>query len=282
MEETVQCTGNTKGGKPCKRMVVIQKECKGNEPLCWEHQDLLLHKLAEERKKQRIPKPPKVFSIEINKKEERLKELSKDEENVHTPEINDILQKSIENLKIWALQKNIKIEKNLSETIESFLLSNQGRIWRGNDKVNGAIVHLRECYQFNDPLKLLGVSYPELSSWVWHRIMMTEDYDKKQFLLERFFEEIFEGTKLCLNGNMARLINVFACIDDEINPQDGSKIYTPEILHTSIYNIIQEQELELDDMIHKIRGVLFEAKVNVDDWGDWLDAAIEEKLNSFL
>lgn len=53
-------------------------------------------------------------------------------------------------------------------------------------------MHLRECYQFNDPLKLLGVSYPELSSWVWNRIMMTEDLDKKEFLLERFFEEIFE------------------------------------------------------------------------------------------
>lgn len=279
MEESIQCTGKTKNGLPCKRMIVREKECKNTDALCWEHQDLMLHKLAEAKK---LARPPKVFQIEINKKEERLKELSKDEENVHTPEINDILQISIENLKNWAKKKNIRVEKNLSDTIETFLLSNEGRCWRGNEKVNGALFHLRECYQFNDPLKLLDVTYPEVSSWVWNRIILTEDYDKRQFLLERFFEEIFEGTKLCLNGNMARLMNVFACVDDEINPQDGSKIYTPEILHTSIYNIIQEKDLELDTMILKIRTVLYEAKVPVDDWGDWLDAAIEEKLNSFL
>lgn len=276
--ESALCTGSTKG-KPCSRVIVLNGIQNKEEALCWEHMDLLLHTLASERKKER---PPKVFHIEIKKKEERLKEFSKDEENVHTPEVNDILQKSIGNLSKWAKAKKIPTEKNLGETIENFLLSNEGRVWRGNTTVNGALFHLRECYQFDDPMELLGVSYPQLSSWVWHRIVLTKEEEKKNFLLERFFEEIFEGTKLCLNGNMARLMNVFACIDDEINPQDGSKIYTPEILQNSIYTLIQDDSLQIDEMVDKIRTILFEAKVPLDTWGDWIDAAIEEKLNSYL
>jgi hypothetical protein len=268
---TKLCEGKTKG-KPCIRTIKIRK---GEIELCWEHKDIINTYFKEKTKR-----PPKIFTVEVIKKEERLKELSKDEENVHTPEVNDILQKSIENIKAWAENYEIKTEESLYDTIQTFLLSNDGRSWRGNDTVNGALMHLRECYQFDDPMEILGVTYPQLSSWVWARIIKTTDENKKQFLLQRFFEEIFEGTKLCLNGNMARLMNVFACIDDEINPQDGSNYYTPEILQQSIYNLIYTPNIELDELVHKIRSVLFEAKVPVDLWGDWIDAAIDEKLNS--
>ena len=98
-------------------------------------------------------------------------------------------------------------------------------------------------------------------------------------LLERFFEEVFESTKLCLNGNMARLMNVFACVDEDIHPQDGSKVYTPEILQTSIFQIIHNLEWDIDEMVHKIRTVLFEAQLPLESWGDWIDAAIDERLN---
>lgn len=269
--KSVQCTGKTQS-KRCTRMIYIENLT--NEPLCWEHQDILLHKIAESSS------APKTFEYQVNKKKiERLQELSQDEENVHTPEVNALLQKSIENLKAWAIQKKIKTEKNLSETIETYLLSNEGRGWRGNSLVQGALLHLRECYSLDDDMILLQVSYPELSSWVWNRIVLTEDIDKKNFLLQRFFEEVFEGTKLCLNGNMARLINVFACIDNEIHPQDGSKVYTPEILQTSIYRIIHNFVYDIEEMVHEIRQILYEAKIPLDSWGDWIDAAIEEKLN---
>ena len=267
-----KCTG-TKDGKQCARSVVVDSSMNEDAVLCWEHQDLLLHKLAEKR-------PAKTFFVQVKKKTSKtLSDLAKDEENVHTPEINSLLIKSIENLKLWATEKKIKVQYNLCDTIETYLLSNQGREWRGHSNVQGALNHLRECYSIKDDLALLGVTYPQLSSWVWGRIMSTLDEDKQRLLLERFFEEVFESTKLCLNGNMARLINVFACIDDEINPQDGSKVYTPEILQTSIYNIIQNVKYEIDEMIHEIRTILYDAKVPLDSWGDWIDEAINERLN---
>jgi hypothetical protein len=268
---SLKCSG-IKNFKRCTRIVLVEKNTREEDVLCWEHQDQMLHKMAEKR-------PAKIFHVHVEKKKkERLTELAQDEENVHTPEVNNVLIKSIQNLKKWALEKKIKLEINLSETIETFLLSNFGRAFRSNENARGAILHLRECYHLQDDMVLLGVTYPQLSSWVWHRIMMTQDDEKKSLLLQRFFEEVFESTKLCLNGNMARLVNVFACIDDEINPQDGSKVYTPEILQTSIYNIIHKN-LELDQMIHEIRTILFEASVPLDHWGDWIDAAIDEKLN---
>ena len=273
-KKSVQCHGKT-NQKRCTRSVLIDHYESEMEVLCWEHQDLLLHKIAESK----ISKP-KTFEMQVQKKKvERLQELSLDEENVHTPEVNSLLQKSIENLKRWAQAHKIKTEKSLSETIETYLLSNEGRVWRGHSKVFGALLHLRECYFLEDDMVLLKVTYPQLSSWVWNRIIQTKDYDKKMLLLERFFEEVFESTKLCLNGNMARLMNVFACVDEEIHPQDGSKVYTPEILQTSIYQIIHNLEWDIDEMVHKIRTVLFEAQLPLESWGDWIDAAIDERLN---
>lgn len=267
-----KCTGS-KDGKQCTRSVVVDSSMNEDSVLCWEHQDLLLHKLAEKR-------PAKTFFVQVKKKTSKtLSDLAKDEENVHTPEINSLLIKSIENLKNWANEKKIKVQYNLTDTIQTYLLSNQGREWRGHPNVQGALNHLRECYNIKDDMALLGVTYPQLSSWVWSRITSTEDEDKKRLLLERFFEEVFESTKLCLNGNMARLINVFACIDDEINPQDGSKVYTPEILQGSIYNVIQNVNFEIDEMIHEIRTILYDAKVPLDLWADWIDEAISERLN---
>lgn len=275
---SVQCNGKT-NQRRCTRSVLMDSELYTSqhspEVLCWEHQDLLLHKIAESSSSKASS-----FDIQVQKKKvERLQELSLDEENVHTPEVNSLLQKSIENLRRWAHSHKIKIEKNMSETIETYLLSNEGRVWRGHSKVWGALQHLRECYFLEDDMVLLNTTYPQVCSWVWNRIIQTQDYDKKMLLLERFFEEVFESTKLCLNGNMARLMNVFACVDEDIHPQDGSKVYTPEILQTSIFQIIHNLEWDIDEMVHKIRTVLFEAQLPLESWGDWIDAAIDERLN---
>ena len=115
---SLKCSG-VKNAKRCTREVLVPKGTKPENVLCWEHQDALLHKMAEKR-------PAKIFQIQVEKKKvERLRELSRDEENVHTPEINNLLIKSIHNLKKWANENKIKIEVNLADTIETFLLNNE-------------------------------------------------------------------------------------------------------------------------------------------------------------
>ena len=178
-----RCTGRTKFGVQCSRYVTSNT--------CWEHGALT-----------------EVAPIVTGYNEligETLATFVKDKENVHTKPVQSITQTVIEKLLNWG--KDIETEPNLPSLV---LL----RIpIEPSETELRAYNHLLECYDISDDFVMFGTTYPRICTLVWHRV---KDND---VLMARFFEEVSESVGLCLNGNMARLVNVFAGIDDELSPQ---------------------------------------------------------------
>ena len=214
-----RCYGETKFFRQCPRYVaaITLEPC-----FCYEHVDQRSVRLEEIRNQKNDgqdeiswaplgffetnrPKKTKIKHIS----DERLRELTSDDQNVHTAEVQQGVGAAIKRLRAWARTMNIKTERDLSSVVETSC---------ANDHLGlRAVEHLRHCYQWNDETLMFGVTYPQLASWVWARIHL--DCENKELLIQRFFEEVTESSGQCLNGNMARLMNVFAALDLEMSPQ---------------------------------------------------------------
>jgi hypothetical protein len=230
------------------------------------------------------------------RQERNLKDLSDDDENIHTIEIQRPLMQAISSLRIWAQSLNITTEVNLGKSVEAFLKLNYlqkqqeqdlqvqkqqtklpkeiepkktnslnpinntkftqtivNEFWTGSIKTisstnvtstnvitpslksettlnpksieftkieKDCIDHLNRVYSVDDTETVLGITFPVLSSWVWNRVIKTEDKARKDELVKRFIEEMAESKGLCLQGNLTRLMNVFSGLDAEMSIQE--------------------------------------------------------------
>jgi hypothetical protein len=181
-----RCSGRTKFNSQCTRYVL--------EDLCWEH-------AVESPKTEQTRGYDELIG-------ETLNTLTKDKENVHTKPVQRGVQKAIQAILEWG--NDIEPFPNLPE-----LVSNKLPAEPSTTQIK-AYNHLLDCYDITDTVTLFDTTYPKLCSLVWHRIQGNPD------LIERFYEEVSESEGLCLNGNMSRLMNVFAGIDHDFSPQDVS------------------------------------------------------------
>ena len=117
---------------------------------------------------------------------------------------------------------------------------------------------------------MFGVTYPQLASWVWARV--TRENENRELLMERFFEEVEESSGQCLNGNMARLMNVFSAIDIEMSPQQIG--LTREQVQNLIFNCVNKYE-NIEDAIKETKSILFQGNIPSSEWKSWIDAVEE-------
>lgn len=263
-----RCNGETKFFTQCHRLVI------GESPaFCWEHapqSTVRLREAAAGAGDVWMPMgafDPGVHAVPAPNAPGRLRKLVDDEQNVHTPEVQSTVAKSIKTLHAWASENKIRTERDIVAVIL--------RVHKETPNVKLALDHLRSCYDYNDDTLMFGVTYPMLVSWVWHRI--SRDTIHRELLTERFFDEVRESAGQCLNGNMSRLMNVFAAIDEELSPQDSSEIISRDALPLLVAKAVDDPTKATSELVNEVQSLLLQANVPAEEWGVWIDAVLEAR-----
>lgn len=268
--KSIRCYGETKFFRQCPRYVTSDSVTLS---FCWEHDDQRQARLADliisEEWKPLGFHLTNNLEVDVKKKQiesskQRLKELSEDDQNVHTAEVQQGVGAAIRKLRAWAAKENVRTERNLPALIESL-----SSIGNDNEIVTQALDHLRHCYQWNDNTMMFGVTYPQLASWVWARINFHEN---RELLVERFFDEVSESAGQCLNGNMARLMNVFSALDLEMSPQEI--FLSRDQLQSLAAKAVAESD-SVQSALNKVGELLDKANVATEERKGWLQSVKE-------
>ena len=265
-----RCVGETKFFTQCPRLVV------GESPaFCWEHAPQATVRIREAAAgaTNEVWMPmgafdPGVHTLPAPSAPGRLRKLVDDEQNVHTPEVQSSVARAVKTLHAWAAARKIKTERDIVSVIKK--TANES-----NSTTKQALDHLRSCYDYNDDTLMFGVTYPMLVTWVWHRIM--NDEKNRELLLDRFFEEVRDSAGQCLNGNMSRLMNVFAAIDEELSPQDSTQILSRDALPLLVAKAVDDPSKSVSVLVNEVQSLLSQANVPAEEWGGWIDAVLEAR-----
>lgn len=294
---SVRCFGETKFFRQCPRYVVVDAGVAagaGAPCFCWEHVSQTAPRLEEVAAIRRHQNREHVADaewaplgafltnhadamggapaaqrhddmepIDAGVRAGRLHDLASDSQNVHTAEVQLGVNAAIGRLRQWAQAHGVTVERDLAARVAEVLG------WAPSDVHIGALQHLQHCYQWGDDTLMFGTTYPQLASWVWARV--NAGGENAALLRERFFEEVFESRGQCLNGNMARLMNVFAAIDPEMSPQrDMDDVMSSQELQARVYAATRNNPLE--GALAEVEALLDLAAVPAAARAGWLDA----------
>ena len=268
---SVRCFGENKFFKQCPTYIVVEND--GQPCFCWEHinQEVVRNQeldLQKEKGYENEWEPLGAYTTnnaifpEIKVQEHRLEEMAKDDQNVHTPEVQMGVHDAIRRLEKWA--NNMKAYKDLATLVYAET--------DPHDIIHiGAIEHLQHCYLWNDDTKMFGTTYPKLATWVWERIQKSIEF--KDELIQRFLEEVYESKGQCLNGNMARLMNVFVALDPEMSPQADDTISNYQVQNLIAAACKNAESFE--EARHEASLILQRARIDENKWDEWLVAVRE-------
>ena len=253
---SVRCHGENKFFQRCPRYVMTDAA----EALCWEHTaptQRVVEPVSHVREMQPLRiEPQRLPEVRQVTATDRLKELVQDEENVHTPEVQVGMNLVIRKLEEWARRHNIQKSKDLAmEVLQA--TDNPTPVQ------SRAIEHLMNCYNIGDTTRMFGTTYPHLASWVWARIH--QDHEHRETLIQRFYEEVSESAGECLNGNMMRLMNVFAALDPDLSYQSSP---SHEFQMSALAKEVEEG-LPVAAAFHRAEKILNRAGIfgrNMDPW----------------
>jgi hypothetical protein len=298
------------------------------------------------------------------RQERNLKDLSDDDENIHTIEIQRPLMQAISSLRIWAQSLNITTEVNLGKSVESFLKLNYlqkqqeqdlqvqvqkqerkvpkenepkkinsssstinnikftqtivNEFWTGSIKTisstnvtstnsnlanlvitpslksdttlnsksieftkieKDCIDHLNRVYSVDDTETVLGITFPVLATWVWNRVIKTEDKERKNELVKRFIEEMAESKGLCLQGNLTRLMNVFSGLDAEMSIQEVDIFDTGPISQSYMQQQVSaavtrfsKKLITYEELLKTVHSLMKRSNASKEVLDDWLKA----------
>ena len=263
--ESRRCLGETKFFRQCPRYVISNDHL----TFCYEHaaQEHERPQEVDAMSSENVENewaPLGAFLTNKPINESRLRELASDNQNVHTSEVQTGVAASICRLRNWAKSNNIKTYRDIISEIFQVLGDKE------NQTIIEALQHLAHCYLFSDDTQMFNTTYPELVSWVWARV--SRDHEHKEILMERFFQEVSESAGQCLNGNMARLMNVFAGIDSEMSPQQ--KRMTGEQLQSQIARAVTLID-SLDTCLIYVSNLLNETDLTNSEKEEWLSSVKE-------
>jgi hypothetical protein len=141
------------------------------------------------------------------------------------------------------------------------------------------IDHLRRVYSIDDKESVLGITFPQLSSWVWHRVLSTQEKDRKDELVNRFVEEMAESKGLCLQGNLTRLVNVFSGFDAEVSLQDVDLFDTGPISLSYMQQQVaaavtrfSKKVISYDELLNTVKILMKRANASKEVEEDWMNA----------
>jgi len=141
------------------------------------------------------------------------------------------------------------------------------------------IDHLNRVYSIDDKESVLGITFPVLSSWVWNRVLMTQDGLRREELVKRFVEEMAESKGLCLQGNLTRLMNVFSGLDAEVSLQEVDFFDTGPISNSymqqqtaAAVTRFTKKLISYDELIAVVRVLMKRANASKEVLEDWINA----------
>jgi len=139
--------------------------------------------------------------------------------------------------------------------------------------------HLNRVYSIDDKESVLGITFPILSSWVWQRVVQTQDVERRSELVKRFVEEMAESKGLCLQGNITRLINVFSGLDAEVSLQDVDLFDTGPISDSymqqqtaAAVTRFGKKLISYEELIATVHVLMKRANASKEVLDDWLAA----------
>lgn len=141
------------------------------------------------------------------------------------------------------------------------------------------IDHLMRVYSVDDKESVLGITFPVLSSWVWQRVIKTDNEERRNELVKRFVEEMAESKGLCLQGNLTRLINVFSGLDAEVSLQDVDLFDTGPISESYMQQQVAaavtrftKKALSYEELLKTVHVLMKRANASKEVLDDWLGA----------
>lgn len=125
-----------------------------------------------------------------------------------------------------------------------------------------AIDQIQHCYEFSGDIRMFGgITYKELASYVWARVHCADNTASCDTLVQRFLEEVYESRGKCLNGNMTRLMNVFAGVDEAMSVQSVSSVVPREQVQQKIAALAADESKSLAVAAAEAKGWLRKGEV---------------------
>lgn len=135
-----------------------------------------------------------------------LQAFATDSENVHRSSVQTTTQKGLD---VLMRRQTLIDQETLPEIIAAFQIKEHVRF--GTDAKDKAITELTNDYYIT---VAFGVSYGDVLDRVWATIRQKDEPNQ---LIRRLAQEICEGYKKCVNGKIARLVNVLRGFDEELD-----------------------------------------------------------------
>ena len=140
--------------------------------------------------------------------------------------------------------------------------------------------HLKKVYSIEDTESVLEITFPVLASLVWFRITLTEDAERRNVLVQRFVEEMADGSGLCLQGNLTRLMNVFSGLDAEVSLQDVdyfdtgpiSSSYMQQQVAAAVSKYSKGELKSYEELVLIAQSLMKRANASKEVYEDWMSA----------
>lgn len=260
----MRCPGRDKFNNQCNVFL------RPNEKYCWKHIVSSEDDVNKNTNTSTSTSSSTTKQVKINVDEKRLQKLANDDQNIHTPEIQIPLMNAITKILAWGRGMHFDTNIYLPTLIASMMEDEEF-----NTTSDLAMEHLANIFNAREDTPIFNTNYLELSLFVWARINYNFQHDREKLMLlrARFFQEVSESIGQCLNGNIARLINVFSGIDDEMSIQLASitKNQFVELLLDKLDLLTPEMAMQ------RTYQLLLKAQIPDDEWGPWIDAVRERK-----
>lgn len=98
--------------------------------------------------------------------------------------------------------------------------------------------------------------------WAWERPV-----EEQKEIFKRLLEEAYEGRDMCIQGKVARFVNVLSGFHPDIRVGISGK----ELLQDRMARLAQREGMDPEARIEEGRGILRDAAVPEADWEAWLE-----------
>lgn len=196
--------------------------------------------------------PPQPVPVPVMA-EPSLRQLSNDNQNVHTGFVN---KQTDTNMKIL-LETPVPNGQNTIKEITTAIMKKR--------KPYQYVADIEEWYEMSDVLQPNDYLIKRLLDGLWARIKASEH---KTELIKRLREELREMHEKCVQGHISRICNVMVGFDEEMKPvvSIGEQIQTK-------FGLLSTKDIPLEEKV--IEALQFFAElgsVTVEEQNVWIDA----------
>ena len=190
-----------------------------------------------------------------------LRAFGEDSENVHRSSVQTMTQKGLDVL----MRRQAQIDQEtLPEIIAAFQIKEHVKF--GTDAKDKAITELTNDYYIT---VAFSVSYGDVLDRVWATIRQKDEPGQ---LIRRLAQEICEGYKKCVNGKIARLVNVLRGFDTELDDAMTSGTAPREAFQAKFATLLR---LPVADRRPAALEIFNEYQIPEAERSTWLDPLLE-------